>query len=65
MRRVGTMDADFYRVLGLPGLSDVELRAGSGTCGGLGGYPKRLHDAGLADGYLRFRHLAHGACEED
>lgn len=55
----------FGRLLRLPGLPHVELRADSGTRGRLGGYPERVHDARGADGYFRFRHLAYGPCGED
>ena len=40
------------RLLGLPGLPHVELRADPGPRGRLGGYPQRVHDVGLADGHL-------------
>ena len=53
------------RVFRLPGLSHVELRADSGTCGWAGGYSECLYDVGASDGYFRFRHLAYWAGEED
>lgn len=41
------------RLQRLPDLPLAILRPGTGTCGWYSGYSQRVHDYGVADGYLR------------